>query len=129
MKPTVASAILKNFLRSLPTPLLGSEMWPLMKSTIKLSEETKLKKIKAYLDKVPKSNKYLLRELFSMVDIINSNKDYTQMNYENLAVVLSPNLLWGKSKANDEMQDFLNASEFVKLIFENNQILLPEQSF
>uniref|UniRef100_A0A6B2FZK5 Rho GTPase-activating protein 68F (Trinotate prediction) n=1 Tax=Myxobolus squamalis TaxID=59785 RepID=A0A6B2FZK5_MYXSQ len=124
LKPEMAIGIVKRFLKSLPTPLLGAGAWHLMKSLTTSTFEEKHKKIYEYVNSLPECNKFMLKHLFCLFDFIDKNKECNKMDYSNLSIVLAPNFLWGESSLHEMFQDSLAAVEFVNFLLVNHLTLL-----
>ena len=52
--------------------------------------------MKDLVNTLPKDNYNLLQYLFSLLQQISQNATISQMNAENLAIVIAPNLIWEK---------------------------------
>ena len=73
--------------------------------------DEKITAIKAILDCVPQPNYHLLKFVFEMMYELSLTPEETQMNSENLAKVLSPNLFW---KEVVSLDDFTQVDDAIK---------------
>ncbi|XP_062121959.1 rho GTPase-activating protein 92B isoform X1 [Drosophila sulfurigaster albostrigata] len=121
--PHVIGSILKLYLRELPEPLLT---YALYKDFIKIAErhtEAERKtEIKAILGKLPKENYVNLRYLTRFLALLQQRAVHNKMNSQNLAIVMSPNMLWPRvDKSSNAAADYIgqvNSSSAANIIVE-----------
>ncbi|XP_058804971.1 uncharacterized protein LOC131672055 [Phymastichus coffea] len=94
--PIIAvAALLKDFLRSLPDPLLTSHLFPLWMASLESADP--IKTIKSILDRLPKANYTLLSHLVCVLHHIARRSKHNLMCASNLGVCCGPSLLWSPS--------------------------------
>ncbi|XP_017885850.1 uncharacterized protein LOC108628438 isoform X2 [Ceratina calcarata] len=91
--PIIAvAALLKDFLRSLPDPLLTSHLFPLWMDS--LDTPNPVQTMKNILDKLPKANYTLLSHLICVLHHVARRSKHNLMCASNLGVCCGPSLLW-----------------------------------
>ncbi|XP_076279921.1 uncharacterized protein LOC143208836 isoform X2 [Lasioglossum baleicum] len=91
--PIIAvAALLKDFLRSLPDPLLTSHLFPLWMDS--LDTPNPIQTIKNILDRLPKANYTLLSHLICVLHHVARRSKHNLMCASNLGVCCGPSLLW-----------------------------------
>lgn len=119
--PHVIGSILKLYLRELPEPLLTYKYYTnFIKAAEKPTEAERKTEIKAILSNLPKENYVNLRYLTKFLWLITQNVDQNKMSSQNLAIVLSPNMLWPRIDKQNPA-DYLgqvNSSSAVNIIVE-----------
>nr|CAD7425790.1 unnamed protein product [Timema monikensis] len=109
----VTAALLKEFLRSLPDPLLGGALYPLWMEAIECpDEQEKLLRIKrrvecnpllcvplSVLDQLPRPNQSLLNHFLCVLVHIARRAPSNLMSASNLGVCVGPSLLWSSPVA------------------------------
>ncbi|CAL7947773.1 unnamed protein product [Xylocopa violacea] len=91
--PIIAvAALLKDFLRSLPDPLLTSHLFPLWMES--LDTPNPVQTIKNILDRLPKANYTLLSHLICVLHHVARRSKHNLMCASNLGVCCGPSLLW-----------------------------------
>ncbi|XP_054265488.1 rho GTPase-activating protein 20-like isoform X2 [Macrosteles quadrilineatus] len=91
----VTAALFKDFLRSLPDPLLCSSLYPQWRDAIDTSNtHHKLLKIKGILAQLPKVNHSLLCHFLCVLHHISRRAPHNLMSTSNLGVCVGPSLLW-----------------------------------
>merc|ERR1739848_27322 len=88
----VTSTLMKAFLRELPVPILLFDNYSIFMNTFDLKGEEQIDALKKLFSSLPENNYNLLMTLFSILNELSENSEQTQMNAENLAKVISPNL-------------------------------------
>lgn len=119
--PHVIGSILKLYLRELPEPLLTYKYYKDFINAAERGYEAERKvAIKATLAKLPKANYVNLRYLTRFLWLVTQNVDQNKMSSQNVAIVMSPNMLWPRvDKSNPA--DYLgqvNSSSAVNVIVE-----------
>ncbi|XP_011506060.1 PREDICTED: rho GTPase-activating protein 20-like [Ceratosolen solmsi marchali] len=94
--PIIAvAALLKDFLRSLPDPLLTSHLFPLWMASLDSADP--IQTIKSILDRLPKANYTLLSHLVCVLHHIARRSKHNLMCASNLGVCCGPSLLWSQN--------------------------------
>ncbi|XP_023245450.1 rho GTPase-activating protein 20-like [Copidosoma floridanum] len=89
------AALLKDFLRSLPDPLLTSHLFSLWMASLESPDP--IKTIKSILDRLPEANYTLLSHLVCVLHHIARRSEHNLMCASNLGVCCGPSLLWSES--------------------------------
>ncbi|XP_064905902.1 T-cell activation Rho GTPase-activating protein-like [Columba livia] len=88
------AAILKEFLRKIPSKLLQNELYEDWMSALqKTSRQERLAGLKEVASKLPTANLLLLKQLLTLLRTISSNTCTSRMTAANLAICVGPNLL------------------------------------
>ena len=91
----VTAALLKEFLRSLPEPLLGSTLYPLWLEALNCGNQSeRLLRLKSLVEQLPKSNQILLAHFLCVLHHIARKSSLNLMSAGNLGVCVGPSLLW-----------------------------------
>ncbi|XP_013115029.2 rho GTPase-activating protein 92B [Stomoxys calcitrans] len=117
--PHVIGSILKLYLRELPEPLLTYRCYDDFIKIVEChSEQERKSAIKATLAKLPKANYDNLRYLTKFLWLVTQNVEYNKMSSHNLAIVMSPNMLWPRKDENnpDDYMGQVNSSSAVNII-------------
>ncbi|XP_044595516.1 rho GTPase-activating protein 20-like isoform X2 [Cotesia glomerata] len=94
--PIIAVAsLLKDFLRSLPDPLLTFHLFPLWMAS--LESKNPVQTIKSIIDRLPKENYTLLSHLVCVLHHIARRSKQNLMCASNLGVCCGPSLLWSSN--------------------------------
>ncbi|KAJ8965658.1 hypothetical protein NQ314_003975 [Rhamnusium bicolor] len=93
----VLASILKLYLRELPEPLLTFHLYKEWIEAMQIPENYRLEVVKTIIDKLPQENKDNLSYLFQFLSKLTQYPE-NKMSSSNIAIVLSPNLLWIKSE-------------------------------
>lgn len=119
--PHVIGSILKLYLRELPEPLLTYRYYDdFIKTVERHSEQDRKAAIKATLAKLPKANYDNLRYLTKFLWLVTQNVEHNKMSSHNLAIVMSPNMLWPRKDENNP-EDYMgqvNSSSAVNIIID-----------
>ncbi|XP_060754694.1 rho GTPase-activating protein 20 [Neoarius graeffei] len=103
----VIAAVLKDFLRSIPGSLLLSDLYEKWMATMDLSEEaedSQLKAIQGLVMSLPSENILLLKHILAVLYNIQLHAEDNQMNAFNLAICISPSMLWSPAPSTPEME-------------------------
>ena len=136
---------MKSFFRELPTPILtyanynkfiscaGTFPFPFLLFLIShqywfvnteiTSEEEQINHLTDIVSNLPQANYDLLKFLFSLLYDLSLLADETQMTAENLAKVISPNLIWKESPDINDLSlvdDALKGNSIVNFMILNN---------
>ncbi|XP_063404847.1 rho GTPase-activating protein 20-like isoform X3 [Mytilus trossulus] len=100
----VVGAVLKDYLRNLPRCLLLEDHY---NEWVALSEQddssAKMNKVKQLLFKLPPSHFDLLRHLICVLHHVQEKHSENMMTSYNLAVCITPSILWSKEQIKDPM--------------------------
>eukprot|EP01117_Protostelium_nocturnum_P016660 TRINITY_DN6651_c0_g1_i1.p1 TRINITY_DN6651_c0_g1~~TRINITY_DN6651_c0_g1_i1.p1 ORF type:complete len:900 (-),score=261.88 TRINITY_DN6651_c0_g1_i1:44-2743(-) len=91
--PHTVAGLLKLFLRELPDPLIGTEMYQQFIDAAQDSTRPLLDHLLALIQRLPIENQLILKYLCSFLGRVASFSSVNRMNQTNLAIVFSPNLL------------------------------------
>ncbi|XP_065355103.1 rho GTPase-activating protein 92B [Calliphora vicina] len=119
--PHVIGSILKLYLRELPEPLLTFKCYKeFLRAVEKHTEEERKIEIKNTLAKLPSANYLNLRYLTKFLWLVTQNVDCNKMSSHNLAIVMSPNMLWPRLDKNNpaDYMGQVNSSSAVNIIVE-----------
>ncbi|KAK3529859.1 hypothetical protein QTP86_007268 [Hemibagrus guttatus] len=103
----VIAAVLKDFLRSIPGSLLLSDLYEKWMTTMDLpdkAEENQIKAIQGLVMSLPSENTLLLKHVLAVLYNIQLHAEDNQMNAFNLAICISPSLLWSPAPSTPEME-------------------------
>lgn len=117
--PHVIAALLKNYLRSLPNPLLTYELYSrfLEVTAMPFGDATK-SEIAKILGQLPKANYENLRYLISFLNRFSKQLSRTRMTTQNIAIVISPNLLWAPPDMGASYAEQVNSTAAVNTVVE-----------
>ncbi|ORZ39492.1 Rho GTPase activation protein, partial [Catenaria anguillulae PL171] len=93
---TVATSVLKQYLRDLPNPLITFGVYPLVKQAMHLAEkdpEQGLDAMRKALAQLPAAHLATLDRLFAHLHRVVKAQDVTRMTPRNLGVVFGPTLI------------------------------------
>ncbi|GAA6021426.1 hypothetical protein JCM10207_004729 [Rhodosporidiobolus poonsookiae] len=108
--PVQLAALLKKFLRDLPDPLMSFKLFPLFIAAQRILDESERKKVLHFICcLMPKPHRDTMEVLFVFLKWVASfshvdEETGSKMDLQNLATVISPNILYAKGKdpARDE---------------------------
>ena len=136
----IVATLMKAFLRELPVPILLFENYTIFMKAAGKSESTwanglvdflsckdleleeAKKELQQMLESLPSNNYSLMKFLFCLLHELSENSETTQMNAENLAKVISPNLVWKEVLDITDMsvvQDAMKGNIVAQLLIEN----------
>ncbi|XP_066994517.2 uncharacterized protein [Anabrus simplex] len=96
----VTATLLKEFVRSLPDPLLCSHLYPLWMEALECADEQeRLLRIKSVLDQMPKANLSLLSLFLCVLHHIARRSSINLMSPANLGVCVGSSLCWAPTPA------------------------------
>ncbi|XP_022209924.2 rho GTPase-activating protein 92B [Drosophila obscura] len=121
--PHVIGSILKLYLRELPEPLLTYNLYKdFIRIAERHTENERKTEIKAILGKLPKENYANLRYLTRFLSLVQQRSVHNKMSSQNLAIVMSPNMLWPRiDKSSNAQADYIgqvNSSSAANIIVE-----------
>merc|ERR1712137_1451582 len=90
-------ALLKQFLRDLPEPLLTFELYSDFIKANNIESDTELvDQLRAIIAKLPAANRLLLKRLLCLLGKIADHSDVNKMGPTNLSTVIGPNILYDR---------------------------------
>ncbi|KAK5642294.1 hypothetical protein RI129_008461 [Pyrocoelia pectoralis] len=122
----VLASTLKSYLRDLPEPLLTYNLYDEWMDAMHHSEEQRVAIIQKILKKLPQANKDNLTYLVQFFSKLSKNPE-NKMTSSNIAIVISPNLLWRQNKEMDmHMANCMTLNMIVELFINNAEILFSD---
>ncbi|XP_050530835.1 rho GTPase-activating protein 20-like isoform X2 [Daktulosphaira vitifoliae] len=120
----VTAALFKDMLRSLPNPLLCTNLFPKWRSALDCSNlHTKLYRIKLIIDQLPKPHYHLLCHFLCVLYHISRRSNHNLMSAANLGVCVGPSLLWSDSPAMCPTEDLRTVPALVELLITHCEVL------
>lgn len=114
----VIAGILKSYLRDLPDPLLTFKLYnEFVLAAQRPTEELRKNSILHTINQLPREHYNNLRYLMKFLSILSKNSLKTKMSSQNLAIVMSPNLLW-QQNTDADYADKVNSTAAVNTIVE-----------
>lgn len=99
----VIASVLKAYLRDLPDPLLTHSLYGEFLAAAQRSTESQRKNaILNAINKLPPEHYHNLRYLTRFLQLLASQSDRNKMSSQNIAIVMSPNLLWAPTSTTTE---------------------------
>lgn len=93
--PHVIASVLKSYLRGLPDPMLTYRLYDdFVMAAQQPSEDKRKKAILNAVNQLPAGHYYNLRYLTKFLSILAQKSQHNKMSSQNIAIVMSPNLLW-----------------------------------
>jgi len=101
----VLTAIIKSYLRELPEPLMGAELYSDWCEAGKLEGEDKFDAIWNLLqhESLPRENYRNIQYLFKFLHEVTNYSDVNKMTASNLSIVITPNVMWECDVLHDTM--------------------------
>ncbi|KAF2897952.1 hypothetical protein ILUMI_08227 [Ignelater luminosus] len=122
----VLASTLKCYLRELPEPLLTYTLYNEWMDAMRHPEDQRLKVVQEILKKLPEANKDNLTYLIQFFAKLSKNPE-NKMSASNIAIVISPNLLWNQNKEMDmHMVNCATTNMLVELFVNNADVLFPD---
>ncbi|KAI8618099.1 Rho GTPase activation protein [Chytriomyces sp. MP71] len=111
---------LKRYVRSLPEPLLTTELYPFFLKCLEVPVEngSRIKAFRWLLMLLPPPHLVLLEQLLELFSLVVGNADTNQMTSNNLARIFSPNILKPRSEK-QALEEFQSCSFVVEFMIEN----------
>ncbi|XP_078099960.1 uncharacterized protein LOC144512874 [Sander vitreus] len=125
------AGVFKDFLRSIPSSLLGCELHEEWIDVLEEEEEEEeqVEDVKRMICRLPKENALLLHYLLAMLHGIEANAHENQMTSFNLSVCIAPSMLWPPGvpcSPEVEGEGTKKVCELVKFMIEHCQQILGE---
>ncbi|XP_044750747.1 SH3 domain-binding protein 1-like [Coccinella septempunctata] len=122
----VIASVLKLYLRELPEPLLTYSLYNEWMLIMNQPENQRVDYVKKILNKLPKENMENLTYLIQFLAKLSHNT-VNKMSSSNIAIVMSPNLLWGQNDdANLSMGNCATTNILVELFIKEVDSLFTE---
>eukprot|EP00088_Acartia_fossae_P016842 TRINITY_DN1948_c0_g1_i17.p1 TRINITY_DN1948_c0_g1~~TRINITY_DN1948_c0_g1_i17.p1 ORF type:complete len:878 (+),score=255.73 TRINITY_DN1948_c0_g1_i17:200-2833(+) len=101
----VFTGLIKTYLRELPSPLLGEELYSGWLEAGQLTGEDRFNAIWNLLqsDYLPRENYRNIQYLFKFLHEVTQHSDKNKMSANNLAIVITPNVIWSNTAVQDAM--------------------------
>lgn len=120
------ASLLKLYLRELPEPLLTSCLHKEWIDAAQVSDHRRLEVVKNILVKLPQENRDNLAYLFQFLSKLTKHPE-NKMSPSNIAIVLSPNLLWNSNEnVNVNIGNCVTINILVELFIKEVDTLFPE---
>jgi hypothetical protein len=98
----VIASVLKSYLRSLPEPLLTYNYYNEFMEASQIANDPQRKAaILNIINKLPEGNYNNLKYLMKFLSYLSEKNQHNKMSTQNIAIVMSPNLLWPQNE-NDQ---------------------------
>jgi len=126
----VLTAMLKSYLRELPTPLLCEEFYTDWLETAELQGEDRLEAIWNLLQQLPRDNFKNVHYLFKFLHEVTLYSEKNKMTASNLAIVITPNVIWSTEAVQDVMDVSAGSllAQVVELIIQQQAYFFQNES-
>ncbi|XP_031621344.1 rho GTPase-activating protein 21-like [Contarinia nasturtii] len=115
----VIASALKSYLRDLPEPLLTFNLYDqFIAASQRPTEEQRKTAILNALNMLPKPNYQNLRYLTKFLELLSQKHKTNKMTPQNIAIVMSPNLLWSPETGDSDYVSKVNSTASVNTIVE-----------
>lgn len=122
----VIASVLKLYLRELPEPLLTYSLYNEWMQVLNQPENQRVDYVKKILNKLPKENMANLTYLIQFLGKLSHNT-VNRMSSSNIAIVMSPNLLWCQNdEANLSMGNCATTNVLVELFIKEVDVLFTD---
>ncbi|CAH1976389.1 unnamed protein product [Acanthoscelides obtectus] len=124
----VLASLLKLYLRELPEPLLTFHLHKEWLEAAQLPDNHRLEVVKSIVQRLPQENKDNLSYLFQFLSKLTKHPE-NKMTSSNLAIVMSPNLLWNKHEnINVNIGNCVTVNTLIELFIKEVDVLFPEDA-
>ncbi|XP_057651897.1 rho GTPase-activating protein 92B-like isoform X1 [Diorhabda carinulata] len=124
----ILASLLKLYLRELPEPLLTYHLHKEWLDAVQVPEIYRLEVVKEIVAKLPQENKDNLAYLFQFLSKLAKHPE-NKMTASNIAIVLSPNLLWNKHEnLNVNIGNCVTVNILVELLIKESDQLFPDDA-
>ncbi|XP_055319802.1 rho GTPase-activating protein 92B-like [Sitodiplosis mosellana] len=115
----VIACALKSYLRDLPEPLLTFNLYDqFIAASQRPTEEQRKTAILNTINLLPKPNYLNLRYLTKFLELLSQKNKTNKMTPQNIAIVMSPNLLWSPETGDGDYVSKVNSTASVNTIVE-----------
>lgn len=113
----VLTATVKSYLRELPDPLMGAELYQDWVEAGQLEGEDRFDAIWNLLqhEKLPKENYRNIQYLFRFLHEVSRHEEMNKMSASNLAIVITPNVIWECESVHDPL-DMMVGSALAQVV-------------
>lgn len=124
----ILASLLKLYLRELPEPLLTYHLHKDWLDAVQVPEIYRLEVVKEIVAKLPQENQDNLAYLFQFLSKLAKHPE-NKMTASNIAIVLSPNLLWNKHEnLNVNIGNCVTVNILVELLIKESDQLFPDDA-
>nr|CAH7730924.1 unnamed protein product [Callosobruchus chinensis] len=124
----VLASLLKLYLRELPEPLLTFHLHKEWLEAAQLPDNQRLEVVKSIIQRLPQENKDNLSYLFQFLSKLTKHPE-NKMTSSNLAIVMSPNLLWNKHEnINVNIGNCVTVNTLIELFIKEVDVLFPDDA-
>ncbi|XP_075598917.1 T-cell activation Rho GTPase-activating protein-like [Balearica regulorum gibbericeps] len=124
------AVLLKDFLRKIPSKLLGAELYEEWMSALqKTSRQEKLAALREVAGKLPQANLLLLKSLLSLLQRISRNAASSRMTAGNLAICVGPNLLSPPEEQTLPLDTLVQVTGQVRRVYQPAPAVRAQPSF
>lgn len=115
----VIAGALKSYLRDLPDPLLTYRLYDeFVSAALRPGDDKRKNAILNAVNQLPNANYYNLRYLTKFLSLLAQKSQHNKMSSQNIAIVMSPNLLWPPDANEIDYVTKVNSSAAVNTIVE-----------
>ena len=113
-------ALLKLFLRDMPTPLIPQDLHDSFVQSVKIDPlEARVAAYVQLVDAIrPRVHRTMLTQLIRFLDLVMHNSHFNSMNSKNLAIVTAPSILW-KSGSTEDIIAITNSNLVIEFLIDN----------
>jgi Rho GTPase-activating protein 17 len=110
----VIASVLKAYLRSLPEPLLTYRFYADFMNIAQITNDQQRKAaILNILHQLPEGNYNNLKYLMKFLSMLSEKSQQNKMSTQNIAIVMSPNLLWPQNENDQNMAQQVRWASFM----------------
>ncbi|KAG5675481.1 hypothetical protein PVAND_005382 [Polypedilum vanderplanki] len=115
----VIASVLKSYLRSLPEPLLTYEHYnEFLDIAVMDNDQQRKAAILNTINKLPEGNYNNLKYLMKFLSYLSEKNQHNKMSTSNIAIVMSPNLLWPQNENDQNYAQQVSSTSAVNSIIE-----------
>jgi len=126
------TATIKSYLRELPEPLMGGELYQDWLEAGSLEGDDKFDAVWNLLqhEHLPRENYKNIQYLFKFLNLVTTYSEQNKMTASNLAIVITPNVLWEPEAVHDPMDVGIGArlAAVVEMVIAQYQWLFQNDS-
>ncbi|CAH1185486.1 unnamed protein product [Phyllotreta striolata] len=123
----ILSSLLKLYLRELPEPLLTFHLHECWLEAVQVQEPQRIDKVKEIIQRLPQENRDNLAYLFQFLSKLTKHPE-NKMTPSNIAIVLSPNLLWNEQENLNSIGSCVTFNILVELMIKESDYLFPDDA-
>ncbi|KAL7041180.1 hypothetical protein ACKWTF_000672 [Chironomus riparius] len=115
----VIASVLKSYLRSLPEPLLTYNCYNEFMEVSQIVNDSQRKAaILNIINKLPEGNYNNLKYLMKFLSYLSEKNQHNKMSTQNIAIVMSPNLLWPQNENDQNYAQQVTSTSAVNTVVE-----------